>query len=207
MKEEHKKSIREISPIDVYKLLPRTNCAECGEANCMAFATRVVNGEAVIEGCPPILTKKYEKDLSKLQELLAPPVRAVHFGTGDHQLTIGGKHVLYRHEFTYQNPPPIAIDISDDMENEQITSRIKKVQDFAYTYIGRPLSLDALAVRSVTQNPERYSEVIQQICGLCNLPLILCSTDPAIIQAGLSVCAERKPLIFAITKENWKEMG
>lgn len=207
MKEEHKKSIREISPIDVYKLLPRTNCAECGEANCMAFATRVVNGEAVIEVCPPILTKKYEKDLSKLQELLAPPVRAVHFGSGDHQLTIGGKHVLYRHEFTYQNPPPIAIDISDDMENEQIAARIKKIQDFAYTYIGRPLSLDALAVRSVTQSPDRYAEVIQQICGLCNLPLILCCTDPAIIQAGLSICTERKPLIFAITKENWKEMG
>jgi acetyl-CoA decarbonylase/synthase gamma subunit (EC 2.1.1.-) len=91
MKAEHKKSIREISPIDVYKLLPRTNCAECGEANCMAFATKVVNGEAFIEGCPPVLTKNYEKDLLKLQELLAPPVRVIHFGTGNNQLKIGGK--------------------------------------------------------------------------------------------------------------------
>ncbi len=42
---EPKKTIKEISPIDVYKLLPKTNCKECGEANCMAFATKVVNGE------------------------------------------------------------------------------------------------------------------------------------------------------------------
>ncbi len=207
MTDEHRKSIREISPIDVYKLLPRTNCAECGEPNCMAFATRVVNGEAVIEGCPPLLTKKYEKELKKLQNLLAPPVRAIHFGTGTHRLTIGGKHVLYRHEFTYQNPPPIAIDIADDLDDEQITERISKIQDFQYTYIGRTLTLDALAIRSVTQNPKRFQEVVRIICETSDLPLILCSTNPAIIRSGLSVCIDRKPLIFAITRENWKEMG
>ncbi len=43
---EPKKTIKEISPIDVYKLLPKTNCRECGEANCMAYATRLVNGGA-----------------------------------------------------------------------------------------------------------------------------------------------------------------
>ena len=46
--EQRKKSIREISPIDVYKLLPKTNCQECHESNCMAFATRLVNGELVL---------------------------------------------------------------------------------------------------------------------------------------------------------------
>ena len=207
MKEQRKKNIREISPIDVYILLPRTNCGECGEPNCMAFATKVVNGETTITGCPPLYTPKYTKDLGKLEELLAPPVRAVSFGTGDSKVTIGRKYVLFRHEFTYQNPPPVAIDISDDMDPDQIAARIKKVQDFSYTYIGRPLSLDALAVRSVTKDPERFREVVSLICGMCNLPLILCSTDPKIIDAGLTVCADRNPLIFAITKDNWKEMG
>ncbi len=32
-----------VSPIEVYKLLPRTNCKECGEENCMAFAVKLVN--------------------------------------------------------------------------------------------------------------------------------------------------------------------
>ena len=52
---------RELSPIDVYKLLPRTNCKECGEENCMAFATKVVNREVSIEKCPPLLRKENEK--------------------------------------------------------------------------------------------------------------------------------------------------
>ncbi len=50
-----KKSIREISPIDVYKLLPKTNCQECHESNCMAFATRLVNGETRARRLPATL--------------------------------------------------------------------------------------------------------------------------------------------------------
>lgn len=207
MKEQKKKGIKEISPIDVYKLLPRTNCGECSEANCMAFATKVVNGEAVIEGCFPVYTPKYVKEQAALAELLEPPVKAVSFGYGNSKVTIGGKHVLFRHEFTYQNPPPIAIDIADDMDPALITARVKKVRDFSYLYIGRTLRLDALAIRSVTKNPERFREVVSIVTGLCDLPLILCSTDPAVISAGLSVCGDKKPLIYAITRDNWKEMG
>jgi ArsR family metal-binding transcriptional regulator len=53
--------VKEISPIDVYKLLPRTNCKECGEENCMAFATKVVNREVSIESCKPLLRKSSKK--------------------------------------------------------------------------------------------------------------------------------------------------
>ncbi len=68
-----KKSIREISPIDVYKLLPRTNCRECGEPNCMAFATRIVNGELIIDNCPPLAKEEYRTAYDDLLALMAPP--------------------------------------------------------------------------------------------------------------------------------------
>jgi acetyl-CoA decarbonylase/synthase complex subunit gamma len=38
-------------------------------------------------------------------------------------------------------------------------------------------------------------------------PLILCSFDPAVIEAGLSHVKDRKPLIYAATKDNWKQMA
>ena len=65
-KEQRKKSIREISPIDVYKLLPKTNCQECHESNCMAFATKLVNGELVLADCPPLFTAEYQAARSDL---------------------------------------------------------------------------------------------------------------------------------------------
>ena len=88
---KRKKSIKEISPIDVYNLLPKTNCGECRESNCMAFATRVVNGELTITDCPPLLTNEYHEMRTKLADLLAPPVRVVTIGTDDHSIAIGGK--------------------------------------------------------------------------------------------------------------------
>ena len=58
---EKKAGLRELSPIDVYKLLPKTNCKECGVENCMAFATKNVNREITINDCKPSLKKENEK--------------------------------------------------------------------------------------------------------------------------------------------------
>ena len=205
--EKKKKGIKEISPIDVYKLLPRTNCRECGVPNCMAFATKVVNGELLSDDCPPLLTSQYSEAHSQLEELLAPPVRAVKFGTGQKTVTIGGKYVLQRHEFTYQFPPPVAIDIPDDMEFSAIEARVKEISGFSYTYIGRTLSLDAVAIRSVSGDPSKFRSVVEKVAELTDLPLILCSYDPEVMEAGLIAAQSRNPLIFAANEKNWREMA
>jgi len=132
-----KKSIREISPIDVYKYLPKTNCRECGESNCMAFATRVVNGELSLAACPPLYSEEYQKERQQLEELLDPPVRTVMFGAGNSSVSIGGKYVLQRHEFTYHNPAPIAIDVDDLLSDEDLEKRVHQIERFSYPYIGR----------------------------------------------------------------------
>jgi ArsR family metal-binding transcriptional regulator len=38
--------------IEILKLLPKTNCRECGEATCMVFAARVIEGAKGVEDCP-----------------------------------------------------------------------------------------------------------------------------------------------------------
>jgi len=202
-----RKSIREISPIDVYKLLPKTNCGECREANCMTFATRVVNGELTVEDCPPLTHSKYQADHGKLQELMRPPVRAVTFGTGATAVRIGGKYVLYRHEFTYHNPTPIALDVADYMAKEEIASRLKTIGSFAFNYIGRTLRLDAVALRSTRQEPAAFASLVQDVAGQTDLPLVLCACDPAVMAAGLELVKGRRPLLYAATRENWKEMA
>ncbi|MDD1724041.1 MAG: acetyl-CoA decarbonylase/synthase complex subunit gamma [Methanospirillum sp.] len=207
MEIKKKKGIKEISPIDVYKLLPRTNCGECSEANCMAFATKVVNGEASVDLCRPLFTPEHTAAYGGLQELLAPPVKTVTFGSGESAAVIGGKHVLFRHEFTYQYPTIIAIDIADDLDPDALSERVNQVSRFTYSYIGRTLRLDALAIRCVSGDPARFREAVLQVSEVSPLPLILCSHDPGVIGAALSVCADKKPLIFAVTAKNWREMG
>lgn len=46
---------------EVLKLLPRSNCQECGLSTCMVFASRVVEGSRDQEDCPTIDPKSKEK--------------------------------------------------------------------------------------------------------------------------------------------------
>jgi len=59
------------SPLQVYKFLPQTNCAECGEATCMAFASHLIDRSKKVENCPPILNEKFKKKYLELLTLLA----------------------------------------------------------------------------------------------------------------------------------------
>ncbi len=196
-----------ISPINVYTLLPRTNCKECGAENCMAFAVGLVNMETKLEKCTPLLEEKYKKNYLRLKTMLSPPVKEVEFGNKDRRIKLGGEFVMHRHELTYLNPTAIALDINDGMSESELMKRIKFVEDFCYTFIGRELRLDALAIRSVSNDPKKFGEVVKFVRGKTNLPLILCSLNPEVIEAGLSEIGESRPLLYAATKDNWKEMA
>ncbi|HXX87160.1 MAG TPA: acetyl-CoA decarbonylase/synthase complex subunit gamma [Candidatus Acidoferrum sp.] len=202
-----KSGIKELSPLDVYKLLPRTNCKECGEENCMAFATKVVNREVVLENCSPLLTKANEKMYRQLKEMLKPPVKEVVVGVGDRSRKIGGKLVMYRHEFAYFNPTAVAIDVTDEMSDEEICERIKKTEQFNFGYIGQTLKLDMMAVRSTSNDPNRFKKTVKTVVDKTRFPLILCSLDPAVLEAGLTVCPSSRPLLYAATKDNWNKMA
>ncbi len=61
-----------LNPMQIFKLLPKTNCKECGYT-CMAFAVKLLQREVELEDCKPLFTdSKYEANLKKLQELLKP---------------------------------------------------------------------------------------------------------------------------------------
>jgi len=202
-----KKSIKKISPIDIYRLLPRTDCKKCNEANCMAFATKLVNGELIIQDCSPLLTDDYEQAYMQLTTLLAPPVKQVMFGIGNHTAKIGGKYIQFRHELTYHNPTLIAIDVTDAVSNGELEKRIKRIERFSYNYIGKPLTLNAIAIRSTSQNPSTFASIVQKVSEMTEYPLILCSLNPAVIEAGLLHVKDKRPLIYAATKDNWKSMA
>ena len=199
--------IKDLSPIDVYKLLPKTNCKECGEENCLAFATKLVNREVMLDSCTPLLTKMQEKAYAQLKEMLKPAIKEVTVGVGDKAVKIGGKLVMYRHEFTYTNPTPIAIDVTDEMPSEMILDRVKKTEGFSFEYIGHTLKLNMIAVRSTSNDPDKFAATVKKVAENTGLPLILCSLDPNVLEAGLMAVPKSRPLLYAACKDNWKEMA
>jgi len=43
--------------LEIYKLLPKTNCRECGQPTCMMFASLATEGVKGSRDCPPIFAK------------------------------------------------------------------------------------------------------------------------------------------------------
>ncbi len=70
-----------ITPMEVYKLLPKTNCKKCGEPTCMSFAFKVINREKDIEECTPLFEDdKYSRQRDELLKMLEPLKEATETG-------------------------------------------------------------------------------------------------------------------------------
>lgn len=63
-------SDQEISVFDIYEYLPQTNCKNCGESNCMAFAEKLLGGKKNIGGCSGLREVIYEDNRKEILELI-----------------------------------------------------------------------------------------------------------------------------------------
>jgi acetyl-CoA decarbonylase/synthase complex subunit gamma len=173
----------------------------------MAFAVKLIAREVTLEQCSPLFEPRNEKLLKTLTDLLRPSVKAVVIGTGERAVTIGEKDTVYRHELAFPNPTAIAIDVHDKMGEEEIIQRIKGVESFVFSRIGQDLRLDLIAVRCTSGDPIKFAKRVATITQNSTLPMILCSLDSEAIGKALEVVGDRKPLIYAATEHNWREMG
>lgn len=60
-----------LNPLDVYKLLPGTNCGKCGEATCLAFSVKLCLEERNVMQCPELFTGRYAGKRDALLKLLS----------------------------------------------------------------------------------------------------------------------------------------
>ena len=194
-----------LRPMDVYKHLPGTNCGKCGETNCMSFATKLIERQVSIEQCPEIFEPKYKDKLEAMLEVLRAPVKEVTIGTGERAVTIGGKVCVYRHELTWYHPTAIAIDVHDEMAEDELLKRVEQVENFVFERIGMQLKLDMVALRCVSGSPEKFAKAADLIAKKSKLPMILCTFDQNVMEEALIAVGDKKPLIYAANEKNWKE--
>ena len=135
-----------LTAIDIYKLLPKTNCKECGQSTCLAFAMQIAAGKASIDLCPPASEEAKEK----LSAAAAPPLPKVTIGTGEREVVLGDETVLFRHEKTFYHPTAIAVSIRDDASDEEFASRLAAIRRLSFERVGQRISVDLVALRCVS---------------------------------------------------------
>jgi acetyl-CoA decarbonylase/synthase complex subunit gamma len=187
-----------LTGIEIFKLLPKTNCGECGVPTCLAFAMSLAGGKAELSACPYIS----EEAKAKLAEASAPPIRPVTIGVGDRALKIGGETVSFRHEKRFENPPGFALLISDAMDDSEVNARLKKLKELQFERIGLTLRPDLVAIKDDSGDASKFEALVNKVKQNSDYGIILMSNNPEILAAGLKACAERKPLIYAATKDN-----
>lgn len=188
-----------LTGIQILKMLPKTNCGECGIPTCLAFGMKVAAGQMEIDKCP------YVSDEAKqtIGEASAPPIRTVKLGApGDGAFKAGGETCLFRHEKRFENPTGIGVLVSTDMDDGAVAGRLDRFRSLRYERVGVLMKPDLVAVKDASGNETAFTGLVQKVLdGAPDAALILMSDNAQTLEAGAKVCGERKPLLFGATSD------
>jgi acetyl-CoA decarbonylase/synthase complex subunit gamma len=192
-----------LTGIQIFKLLPKTNCKECGVPTCLAFAMNLASGKAELDACPYVSDEAKEQ----LAEASAPPIRPVALGKGVRKTTTGGETVLYRHEKTFFNPTVLAATVSSDIDAADLDKALKVYNAFQYERVGLNLRPELLVVKDAGKGAEAFAAVAGKIAKESEFNLVLMTEDMAAMKAAVEVAGFKRPLLYAATEANADEMG
>jgi acetyl-CoA decarbonylase/synthase complex subunit gamma len=192
-----------LTGIQIFKLLPKTNCKECGVPTCLAFAMNLASGKAELDSCPYVSDEAREK----LAEASAPPIRPIAIGKGVRSFKIGGETVLYRHEKTFFNQTALGGMIGSDIAGSDLETKLKIWNAFQYERVGFNLRPELVALKDITGDKDAFLEKAKLIAETSEFNLVLMSDDPAVMKAGIEGSGFKKPLIYAATETNVDEFG
>ncbi|MCK9630980.1 MAG: acetyl-CoA decarbonylase/synthase complex subunit gamma [Methanoregula sp.] len=192
-----------LKALDIYKLLPKKNCKECGDPTCLTFAMKLAGGKADVELCP------YLSDEAKsvLGASTRPPIRLIRVGMGERFFKVGEETVLYRHEKTFYHPPGIVFRVSDTQAPAEIAAVTRRVRDETFTRVGTDLRFSGIAIENTSGSAKTFAKAVATVeQEQAHLPPVLIAKDPAAHAAALVHCGSYRPLLHAATGENFKEM-
>jgi len=187
-----------LTGIQIFKLLPKTNCKECGIPTCLAFAMNLAAGKAELSACPYVS----EEAKAVLSEAAAPPIRPLVIGAGENVVKIGGETVLFRHEKTFVNRPGFAVLVSDTEADAEIDARLKRFKELKYERVGLVLRPEMVAVKNESGDPAKFEALVKKVMAQTDAALILISDKIDALTAGVKASADRVPLIYAATDGN-----
>jgi acetyl-CoA decarbonylase/synthase complex subunit gamma len=183
--------------LDIFKLTPKTNCKECGNPTCMAFAMKVAQGSVPIEKCPHLSADA----LATLSEATAPPMKSIKVGAGDAEHTLGGETVLFRHEKTFVSRNLFAVSVCAGC----VDAKLPEIQKVDYERIGEREYVEMLNC-VFNGDKDAYVELVKK-ADAAGRTLILDCADADAARAALEVCAAGKPLLNGANPVNYEAMS
>jgi acetyl-CoA decarbonylase/synthase complex subunit gamma len=192
-----------LTGIQIFKLLPKTNCKECGVPTCLAFAMNLASGKAELDSCPYVSDEAKEQ----LAEASAPPIRPVKIGKGVRAFTTGGETVQYRHEKTFYNHTTLAALVGSDISDADLAAKLTTWNAFQFERVGLNLRPELVALKDANGDAAAFAAKAKIIAETSEFNLVLMSDSAEAMKAAVDVAGFKRPLLYAATEANLEEYG
>jgi len=163
---------------------------------------KVAQKQVDISLCPCLSKESIEI----IEAASRPPIRLVSIGSHKN-LDIGNETVLFRHEKTFYHQPGLVLRIKDTQSLDKSIQLVNKVTNYSVDRVGLELRLDGLALANESKNADKFCKLTKSVKTNTNLPLILMSAEPEIMNLALEEVAQDKPLIYTASRDNWQDMA
>ncbi|MCX7935024.1 MAG: acetyl-CoA decarbonylase/synthase complex subunit gamma, partial [Planctomycetota bacterium] len=187
-----------LTGLQIQKLLPGTNCKECGSNTCLAFAMKLAAKKAELSQCP-YASEEAKRVLGAAAE---PPVRTIGLGP-DKKLTLGGETVLYRHEKTFVSAPALAVNVNDTDAPTSIGAALQAIADYRLERVGEKFGVAMVAVTHQGEAREPFVALAKQAWEKTQKPLVLRSRDPEALAAAATAVKGSGSVLACATAETF----
>lgn len=188
-----------LTGLEIFKQLPKTNTGDCGFPTCLAFAMALAAGKTSLDKCPHVSEEAKEA----LGAAAAPPIKLVKVGTGDAAVELGDETELFRHDKRFYHPTAIAVLIED---TEDVAARVASFNELEFDRVGLHYVTDMVALKCVSGDGAAFKAAAEAVAANTSKPFVLICEDAAVLEAAAAAVADKKPLLYAATNDNYEAM-
>ncbi|MBA7672719.1 Corrinoid/iron-sulfur protein large subunit [subsurface metagenome] len=192
-----------LTGLEIFKLLPKTNCKKCGMPTCLAFAMQLAQKRAKLDDCPDVS----EEARQLLAAAAAPPMRLIKFGSVDNQLQVGQETVMFRHEEKFYNPTVVAVTVSDKLTGQDLKKRIESINSLQFERVGTQLGVAAVAVVNDSGGADAFATTAAAVKDASTLALILVTESPEAMAAAVGRTSDSFPLLAQAVPDTAEAMA
>lgn len=177
--------------LQIFKLLPNTNCKKCGSPTCLAFAMRLAAGKESLDKCPDASAEAR----AALGAASSPPIRAVTIGHGERAVKVGEETVFFRHEKTFVHRPGLfrVLDCAG-ASSAQIEERLAEWSSLRADRAGEVFQVDGVAVVETPGSPD-LAVLAARIAAAHHMPLAILASTPHGASAAVEPIKDSRPLV------------
>ncbi|MCM8781576.1 MAG: acetyl-CoA decarbonylase/synthase complex subunit gamma [Candidatus Omnitrophica bacterium] len=192
-----------LSGLEIYKLLPKTNCKECGFSTCLAFAMQLAAKKTTLDKCAHVS----EEAKQALEGASQPPIKLVSIGAHDNKLEVGNETVLFRHEETFYHPTGVGFLVEDTLSEKDFKERINKVETLIFRRVGQTIAVNLVALKNSSRDTSQFLSKAKILLDVTKLNIVLISENAEALTKALEILKERRPLVYAATSQNYETFG